>query len=335
MVLLCFSNLSLGAPNWVKEGVYVRYVVYRLMPLNTSEIPFEEATPTLIIYYNYSGKLFGIKGYGNATVTFNITKIVNNTAFVKIEISAKGPIIVLYYGMGENITNIPKFWDNSTVIKMRFDKSSFTNTSVLEVYLKNLTINGAYKINLETGEVYGLNGKRFGKTILWYDYQNPIKPNETLCLDDEGREIKITDVKTLNVSLITYYKVFDPPIIMIKTSLGVKITPTGERSFGRGVMYYDGSSGLLLSFLTLNFPDAEAAGFPLLVGFDEKGYEKSKELIKKDIQVGGGLVLLDTNIKEKKVVEIEPSRPKSRLFYIYLALLFLVMVIYVLRRTRQ
>ncbi|AEH25145.1 hypothetical protein [Pyrococcus yayanosii] len=103
----------------------------------------------------------------------------------------------------------------------------------------------------------------------------------------------------------------------------------------KDVMMYDGSSGLLLSFFAPHFPDAKAAGFPTLFGFDIKGHEISKEEWKrKDVQVGGGLVLLDTNANLGEIKPVAFAEDRSKLAYIYLVLLLILITGWLIRRNK-
>ncbi|WP_148236216.1 hypothetical protein [Pyrococcus yayanosii] len=71
LILQCSAGLSLGAPYWIEPGVYMKYVTYQTKPVNATSPGFGDAT--LILLYNYSGKLFEIGAFGNSTVTFTIS----------------------------------------------------------------------------------------------------------------------------------------------------------------------------------------------------------------------------------------------------------------------
>ncbi|AEC50988.1 hypothetical protein PNA2_0070 [Pyrococcus sp. NA2] len=328
LIILSLTGFSLGTPYWIEPGVYMKYVAYQTKSIDPTSSGFGDAT--LQVVYNYSGKLFKIGAFGNSTVTFRVESIVNDTAIVSVEISMEYPKI-LYSTEGKTLDFSP-FWDNNSVIWMVHNKSKTTGKYILEIVLRNLTLKGKYKIDLKTGDVYDLRGRYHGKTILWYDVANPFKINETICVDSEGREVKIDRITVSNISFLTYYKTFKPPIITIKTTIGVLKTPT-SKVIGRNVMIYDGSSGILISFLAPNFPDAKAAGFPVLYGFDMKGFELSrKEWKREDIQIGGGLVLLDTNADLIKTRLINYSEKTSKLNYIYLLLLLLFILSLLVKR---
>ncbi|AFN03673.1 hypothetical protein PFDSM3638_04415 [Pyrococcus furiosus DSM 3638] len=333
--LLFFSEPLTAIPYWIKEGVYITYVSRPLEPPDPEDILNKHGYGTMTIVYNRSGQLFLITTYGNGQVNFTISSISSNLTKVKIKISGEY-VVVRYYYPSNSTPNFTPFWNEDDVIAMESGPLMFSKGySVMKVALWNLTLWGEYYIDTNTGDVYDLSGKYYGKTILWNDPNNPMKINETICFDFEGKPIKVANVTISNLSVLTYYRVFKPPAIMIKTTSGIEKVPPDLKTVGRNMMTYDGSSGILLSMLGFHVPDAKAAGFPVLYGFDEKMYELSKRSKDDKLMIAGGLVLYDTNANFLQLKRIPYSPPTTPLAYLYIISGLFVIIFILIKLARE
>ncbi|MFA4646801.1 hypothetical protein P8X24_06010 [Pyrococcus kukulkanii] len=321
LLILFSAKTVLASPYWLKEGVYMTYIARASEPITPEDLLNASKTSkngVLSIVYNYSNIPFVINIYGNGSVNFTIVSIDRGFARVRLTISGNYAIVRYYYLKNQK-PGFDPFWDEDAVIDVREGPALLSsNYYMTEIVLKSIILEGEYLIELNTGDVYDLKGNYYGKTILWNDPTNPLEKNETLCFDSKGRPVRIADVMTSNTSILTYYKTFMPPAVLVKTTFGVEKVPPDLEAVGRNLMIYDGSSGILLSMLAFHIPDAKAAGFPMLFGFDEYMHKLSWESKKEGTMVSGGLVLYDTNANFIQPKKNTYSPSTSPLAYAYL-----------------
>lgn len=186
--LLFFSEPLTAIPYWIKEGVYITYVSRPLEPPDPEDILNKHGYGTMTIVYNRSGQLFLITTYGNGQVNFTISSISSNLTKVKIKISGEY-VVVRYYYPSNSTPNFTPFWNEDDVIAMESGPLMFSKGySVMKVALWNLTLWGEYYIDTNTGDVYDLSGKYYGKT-------NPELPSPVNLLDQAKRLLGMAKIQ--------------------------------------------------------------------------------------------------------------------------------------------
>jgi len=273
LFLLAFLIVAapVGAyPGWVKKGTFLEY---------RASTYYTEVT----VGYNDSGTVVYILG-SNITVTFRILNVMDDKALVNVTLYFKGssdePVQVEFPAN----SSIKPFWKQAEVIK------EVDNNGVYTFYLKSLEISGKYYIDVNTGWVYDVAGRKYGHTVLWDD----LRPNDTFAVYN-GMEIPVSRVDKLNISMRTYYASFNGPNVVIHGS------PVKVRG---GVEIFDGvynvNHNLCLSFEMFPIPDLETVGIESFWAVDRKSFNTDINMTKgtKDYVNGmwaWGMVLADTN----------------------------------------
>ena len=273
LLLFLVAVHPVGAyPGWVKQGAYLKYRASGYYP----EIEVD---------YMHGGRLFVIMG-SSVQVSFRVLKVENGKAFVRATVYMNGtedePVQVQY----PISSGVKGFWNENSVIRTE----NYTDYGYTEVDLLNLTISGEYYIDLNRGWVYGPNGEAYGHTVLWDD----LKVNDTFAIYN-GRDVRISGVEMANVSMKTYYGLFDAPNIILRAS-PVNV-PHGKAVF-HGI--YNERSHVCISFLGFPVPDLEAIGIKGFLAFDRNAMVKDENMTsEKPGYVNGmwawGIVLADTN----------------------------------------
>ncbi|NJF25496.1 hypothetical protein [Thermococcus sp. Bubb.Bath] len=253
VLLLLFSvfpipnaTAALQSPYWLKPGAYVEY--------------YANSTPSRPnvfgggIYYHWDDCLANF-GFQRIRVVFNVTDVSNNWALINVTVilygdpSLRWPFsdVDAYY----RATCSPPFTPINTTPYSR------NNISLVDAdYGKNLTIKGAYRINLNTGTVYSLDGKPYGHTFLFGLY--PVT-NMTYITTLNGTRLRFEGVDILNsTTYVTYYRNFTGPNVMM-VSEPVNITdPSGAKAFGRTMVLFNPGEDVSPGFFGV-IPDLEAS----------------------------------------------------------------------------
>ncbi|WP_297074140.1 hypothetical protein [Thermococcus sp.] len=289
---LGFADAGHYVPQWVKPGVYFTYSAISNATFNWTA---PHAPAVLVVVYNVSGEPAGIYYRGNVVVTFLILNVSKDLATIELRVSGEKAVV-------RTLGNVTPFWNEGDVVSV----DTFENQSL--VYLKRLQLRGIYRVNLTTGYVYDMAGNRYGKTLLWY---NPrLKPGDYLFTSPAGLNVTLSRIETLNETLLTFYRPFKPPTVILMTSPFNVEMGDALHVGGKAIAFYDPSTGFLLSFLGVGWADFQACGFAAFMG-------STMVFPEGDGLKLGGLLLTDTNAETfGRKVPYETST--SPLLYVYL-----------------
>ncbi|WP_297495929.1 hypothetical protein [Thermococcus sp.] len=290
------SPASHNAPYWVKSGTFLEYRAQSYHPFGGGFI------------FVVNNTKVGISG-PNVSVVFKIVSVSDGLARVNVSISVFGnsqfPVYVIY---PSNATFKP-FWSSINV----FNVTTISNNAT-RVLLSSVTVSGQYMINLTSGWVYDLHGKPYGHTVLWDGF----KPNETFAVYN-GKPVKITEVKVLNVTVKTYYSTFPKPNIIVH---GQHVKSTGAITFFDA--FYNPSYDLCLSFTMGPIPDFNAIGVYGFLWTDDKAASIDEKLLREhDGIVDGiwvqGVILANSSVSSGSKTKVTP--PGTSELYILSAVL--------------
>lgn len=338
LMLIIFPAEVLPQPYWVEPGVYITYIASRYDPyFETVKGATPEQIHTAELYYTVNGTLFRIFANNDTYVRFEFIKVEKGYATVRVAINMSNVTISTIFLNG---TKSPIFWNSGDVMSEKLLPShepGFEDCVWLEVKLEKIILSGTYKIRLEDGAVFGMNGTYYGKTFLWFDSTNPPNVNESIAIN-KGMETTVWKVGTLNRSMMTYYGKFGPPLFSVlysteNTKFYQKIDsertyPLMEISFGgpsAGIVYDPSTEIAIYPTIIENAPysDFYAVGIQWAQFTDEKSAYNL--IVKKDKSWGTGLILYDTNAEFDKVETVEYPKPQTLPAYFFYGLLFVLM----------
>lgn len=286
----------------IRPGAYFVYVARTNESVNESSLAGIMGSGNLFFSLKLDNESVSVNVYGNGSAEFRIASVRDGMATVQV-IASGTDALIRYSG------NIAQFWDKESVISTE----SQGNTTLVAV--RDFSITREYKMNIHTGEVYDLKGKYYGRTLLFYN-QN-VKPELSLFTAPNGLNVSVFKVTTINMTVITYYKRFLPPLIQVITT-PYAVSSAYITAKGKSVLTYDPASGLLLSYFGFSWADFQAAGFSLFGGIDRKGFS----IPGKDEMFAPGLVLAETNVLGS-VAKVRYLPETSPLIYVYLISLLL------------
>ncbi|WP_457752009.1 hypothetical protein [Thermococcus sp.] len=309
LVLSFVAMHPVGAyPGWVKEGAYLKYRASGYYP----EIEVD---------YMHGGRLFVIMG-SSVQVSFRILKVENGKALVRATVYMNGtedePVQVQY----PISSGVKGFWNENSIIRTE----NYTDYGYTEVNLLNLTISGEYYIDLNRGWVYGPNGEAYGHTVLW----NGLKVNDTFAIYN-GSDVRISGVEMANVSMKTYYGLFDAPNIILRAS-PVNV-PHGKAVF-HGI--YNERSDVCISFVGFPVPDLEAIGIKGFLAFDRNAIVKDEDMTSEKLGYVNGMWAWGVVLSETNVFKISPEGGSSYWAYgIVGGVIFLIVALIVFKLFRE
>jgi len=300
-------SMGRGAPYWLKPGTFLEYRAQSYHPFGGGFILVVNNTKV------------GISG-PNVSVLFRIVSVSDGLARVNASISVYGnsrfPVYVIYPG---NATFKP-FWSNASIFNV-----TMTPNNVTKVLLSSVTVGGQYLINLTSGWVYDLQGRPYGHTVLWDGF----KPNETFAIYN-GKPVRITALKVLNVTVKTYYSTFPKPNIVVH---GQHVKSAGAITFFDA--YYNPAYDLCLSFIMGPIPDFNAIGVYGFLWTDDKAASIDKKLLEKHGGVVDGIwvpgvILANASLNSGSRVRVIPPGT-SRLRFLPAVSLIAVVGVLILR----
>ena len=286
----------------IRPGAYFVYVARTNESVNVSSLAGIMGSGSLFFSLELDNEPVSVNVYGNGSVEFRIASVKDGMATVQV-IASGTDALIRYSG------SITQFWDKESVISTE----SQGNTTLVAV--RDFSITREYKMNIYTGEVYDLKGRSYGRTLLLYN-QN-VKPKLGLFTAPNGLNVSVFKVTTINMTVITYYKRFLPPLIQVITT-PYAVSSAYITAKGKSILIYDPGSGILLSYFGFSWADFQAAGFSLFGGFDRSG----SSVLGKDKMFAPGLVLAETNVLGS-VARVRYSPKTSPLIYVYLVSLLL------------
>jgi len=291
-LLLLFSGLATGY-QWLDTGVYFTYTA---LSNSTSNWTVPHAPSTVVLVYNVSGVPVAIHYRGNVTVTFRILNVSGDLARVELNVLGTRAVV-------KSPEGVEPFWDVDDVVAS--DRGL--------TYLKELSLGCLYLVNLSDGSVYDTEGGYYGRTLLWY--QPDLEEGDYLFRSPGGLDVTVMRVETLNETVLTFYRPFKPPVVMVLTGpFSVKLSDF--EAGGRAMVFYDPATGFLLSFMGVVWADFQACGFLTLMGSTQVFPEGEGLKL-------GGLLLTDTNA-ESSTGLVEYRTYTSQLVYLYILVALIV-----------
>ncbi|WP_297067423.1 hypothetical protein [Thermococcus sp.] len=284
----------------IRPGAYFVYVARTNESVNVSSLVNALGSGNLFFSLKRNGEPVFVSVYGNGSVEFEVLSVENGTATVRLMVSGTDAL-VRYVG------NITPFWSEGEVT------SSETHGNVTRVAVSAFRLSSVYRLNVLTGTVYDLEGRSYGRTLLFYG--RDVRPGRALFTAPDGLKVSVSKVSTLNATVVTYYGKFLPPLIQVVTT-PYEVSMANITASGRSILIYDPGSGVLLSYFGFSWADFRAAGFSLFGGIDRGGFSVPG----KDEMFAPGLVLADTNVLGGGMT-VKYSPETSPLVYVYFALL--------------
>ncbi|WP_297068818.1 hypothetical protein [Thermococcus sp.] len=290
---------SHNAPYWVKPGTFLEYKAQSYHPFGGGFI------------FVVNNTKVGISG-PNVSVVFRIVRVSDGLARVNVSISVYGssqfPVYVIY---PSNATFKP-FWSNASI----FNVTTIPN-NITKVLLGSVTVGGQYMINLTSGWVYDLHGRPYGHTVLWDGF----KPNETFAIYN-GKPVRITEVRVLNVTVKTYYSTFPKPNILVH---GQHVKSAGAITFFDA--FYNPAYDLCLSFIMGPIPDFNSIGVYGFLWTDDKAASIDEKLLGEHGGVVDGIwvqgvILANSSLSPGSKTKVTP--PSTSELYILPVALFVV-----------
>ncbi|WP_297068943.1 hypothetical protein [Thermococcus sp.] len=339
MLALLLSPAVHAAPYWVKPGVHVTYIAkrddsYIQQQIDKGSSP--EAIRTAGIVYFRNDTYYTINAYNTSTLGFEIASIKNGYATVDVVLDLKNVTVNFEVPKGSKAS---AFWDNDSVLNFTCRKPLSGTKLVCIYHLKELSFQGRYKIRLDDGGVFSVNGTYYGHTFLWIDPGATPKENETfVVLPALNWTMEVKRVSSRDEAQKTYYGEFGPPVATLSL-IGPPLVIKGVVEFTTsiwGSIRYDPATGIVLSPTTLSVlisPDLSAVGIPFAAFTDERvayDYEVNRNYV-----WAGLLPLYDTNAEFQRAEKVPFPKPKTRLefaFYGSLVILGLVVVVGLKRR---
>ncbi|GAB6102062.1 hypothetical protein JCM16138_12850 [Thermococcus atlanticus] len=349
LAILLLTPTAMAAPYWAKPGVYIKYAAMRYDPYIKYMI--EKGNPprainTAELMYLYRGILFRIYAKNDTNVTFRFLGEEKGYMTVALEIAMSNVTIMTIV---RKDTKIPRFWDEKQVIWEKIEKShdvGFLDCIWPQVKLKTLEIRKLYRIRLSDGTVFDMNGTAYGHTILWVNTTNPPAPGSIF---GKWRESVITvyNTSTPRKSVMTYYRKFGPPVMVMLFSvpdMNLSQRVDSQRNytffsmtvFGpSGSAIYDPSSGMVIAPVAYALgviPDLRAAGIVFATFTDE--HSAYLALAKHDFSWASGLVLYRTNAWLGGVERLPFPKPRTQSEYVFYASL-LILAVSVVKKARR
>ncbi|NJE61130.1 hypothetical protein [Thermococcus sp. 21S7] len=312
-VLLILSPLVSATPYWFKEGIYAKYVArgWLSIDLNTSMGNVSYYCPRV----EFTWRVLRVSG-DKAQVSL-LLRGVNCTreAYSTLSLDEARTLLLKYqkrYNFtGGGCLDVSITGGDVTVCENSYSERTAqraVNLMIMEgegrlanksYVSENFSRAGVVEIDLTTGEIH-VNGTPAGGNFLWVENPANITGLEIL----PGLEVET--VKMINSTAMTYYGDFNAPVYMAHTNM----MSLDNRTMGKDVILYDGSSGLAIAFFTPFSPLWKALGVSsTMIQDTEFAREHEREIKENNKMPPFGLVLAETNIDFTKPAELPEEGP--------------------------
>jgi hypothetical protein len=330
LILLTLPS-STATPYWVKPGIYVEYAAKRYDPYIENQVSLgtrPDLITTASLLYIRNGTSYWIDCYNDTTIKFRVFRKENGYFIVGVVVDLKNVTIKFEVPRDGHVT---PFWDSADVLSIS-RKVLSDGTVGVKVKLRSLRILEDYKIRERDGVVIGPDGTIYGHTFLWMEN---VSPNSTLVvLPQYHWNATVIGVSPENQKgLMTYYRIFDPPIVMVM-AMGPPLVIPKRLEFSTNTpegLMYDPSTELVLDIGSVGIaivPDLAAISIPFATFTDEYYQFKIQHHKGGNVKYPTGLILYDTNAGFQRAQQEPFPKPKTPTEYcFYASIIFLGAVI--------
>ncbi|CAD5244468.1 hypothetical protein [Thermococcus camini] len=338
IVLFLMAPLTSATPYWFKEGIYAKYVArgWLSIDLNTSTGNVTYYCPRVEFTWRVLNVSDDKARLSLLLLGFNCTREAYSTLSLEEARALLRKYQERFNFTGGDCLEVPITGGNVTVCEESYYERTAQRSFGLTImegegrllnksYVpENFGRAGVVEIDLITGKLY-VNGTPAGGNFLWAE--NPANVTGLEILPG----LKIETVKMINSTAMTYYGDFNAPVYMAHTNM----VSLDNRTMGKDVILYDGSSGLAIAFFTPFSPLWKALGVRSAMIQDTEFAEEHEEEIKESNKMPPfGLVLAETNIDFTKPAEL-PDEGPSRTAIVAVVGIAIVLGVLVLWRWRR